>query len=313
MSSSSNPGAVMITGATGGLGQSLARRLARERDFDTVVLAVRNAERGTALRDSLQAQFPSVRFAVSQMDLASLVSVRAAAAQVKEPLDAIVLNAGGTGGPEPQARTPDGVSQMFAANIVGHAALVDLLLSSGLLRGTVEFVGSEAAFGVPALRLPAPAIADGSVAEFSSWIDGSWFDGRTYNRSLAHGQTKLLGALWIGALARSRPELRTVAMSPGNTSGTGILRDLPLPVRLLIPRVNALLGRSHSLDVGTEHLAAGVLDPAYGTGRFWASAPGKITGPVVDQAAAHPIVEDPSLQDHADAALRAFFDQTVPC
>jgi hypothetical protein len=57
-------------------------------------------------------------------------------------------------------------------------------------------------------------------------------------------------------------------MSPGNTSGTGVLRDLPLPVRLVIPRVNALLGRSHSLDVGTEHLAAGLLDPAYGTGRF---------------------------------------------
>jgi hypothetical protein len=34
-----------------------------------------------------------------------------------------------------------------------------------------------------------------------------------------------------------------------------------------------------------------------------------MTGPVIDQAAAHPIVEDPSLQDHADAALRAFFDQ----
>jgi hypothetical protein len=53
-----------------------------------------------------------------------------------------------------------------------------------------------------------------------------------------------------------------------------------------------------------------VLDPAYGTGRFWASAPGKMTGPVVDQAAAHPIIEDPSLQDHAYAALRAFFDRT---
>jgi short-subunit dehydrogenase len=68
MSNSSHSSTVMITGATGGLGQSLARRLARERDFDNVVLAVRNAERGTALRDSLQAQFPSARFAVSQTD-----------------------------------------------------------------------------------------------------------------------------------------------------------------------------------------------------------------------------------------------------
>jgi hypothetical protein len=34
-----------------------------------------------------------------------------------------------------------------------------------------------------------------------------------------------------------------------------------------------------------------------------------MTGPVADQAAAHPIIEDPSLQDHAAAALRAFFDR----
>jgi NAD(P)-dependent dehydrogenase (short-subunit alcohol dehydrogenase family) len=307
MSDGNQSRAVMITGATGGLGQNLARRLARERDFDQVVLAARNAERGTALRDALQAEFPGVRFVLSPLDVASLASVRAAAARLEEPLDALVLNAGGTGGPRPQARTPDGVSQMFAANVVGHAALVDLLVSAGLLRGTVEFVGSEAAFGVPALHLPAPVIADGSVAEFSSWIDGSWFDGRRYDRGLAHGQAKLLGALWAGALARARPELRTVTMSPGNTAGTGVLRDLPLPLRLLIPRVNAALGRSHSLDAGTGRLAAGLLDPAYGTGRFWASAPGKLTGPVVDQAAAHPIAEDLSFQDHAFAALRAIW------
>lgn len=302
--------AVMITGATGGLGQSLARRLARERDFGQVVLAARNAERGAALRNSLQEEFPRVRFKLLELDVASLASVYKAAAQLEEPLDAVVLNAGGMGGAHPQTRTADGVNQMFATNIVGHAALVDLLLTSGRLGdgGAVEFVGSEAAFGVPALHLPAPAIADGSVAEFSSWIDGSWFDGRKYDRGLAHGQTKLLGALWIGALARNHPELRTVTMSPGNTAGTGVLRDLPLPLRVLIPRVNGVLGRSHSLDAGTERLASGLLDPAYGSGRFWASAQGKLTGPVVDQAAAHPMVEDPGWQDHANAALRAFFN-----
>jgi NAD(P)-dependent dehydrogenase (short-subunit alcohol dehydrogenase family) len=309
MSSTRSARAVMITGATGGLGQNLARHLARQPDFGQVVLAVRNPERGAVLRDCLQAEFPDARFTASELDVASLASVRAAAAQLPEPLDALVLNAGGTGGARPQARTSDGINQMFAANIVGHAALVDLLLDAGLLRGTVEFVGSEAAFGVPALHLPAPTITDGSVAEFRSWIDGSWFDNRKYDRGLAHGQTKLLGALWIGALARSHPELRTVTMSPGNTSGTGVLRDLPLLLRLLIPRVNALLGRSHSLDVGTDHLASGLTDPAYGTGRFWASATGKMTGPVVDQAIAHPMLEDHSLQDHADTALRSFLNR----
>jgi hypothetical protein len=135
MSTSSHSSAVMITGATGGLGRSLARRLARERNFGKVVLTARNAERGTAPRDRFQSEFPGLGFAVSQTDLASLASVRAAAAQLEEPLGAIVLNAGGTGGAQPRARTMDGVSQMFAANVVGQAALVDVLLSSGLLRG----------------------------------------------------------------------------------------------------------------------------------------------------------------------------------
>jgi NAD(P)-dependent dehydrogenase (short-subunit alcohol dehydrogenase family) len=72
------------------------------------VLAVRNAERGAALRDSLQAEFPRVRFALLELDVASLASVHMAAAQLEEPLDAIALNAGGMGGAQPQTRTADG-------------------------------------------------------------------------------------------------------------------------------------------------------------------------------------------------------------
>ena len=59
-------------------------------------------------------------------------------------------------------------------------------------------MGREAAFGVPALRIPAPDIESGSTELFSSWIDRSWFAGRRVDRGLAYGQAKLLGALWIG-------------------------------------------------------------------------------------------------------------------
>ncbi len=80
-------------------------------------------------------------------------------------------------------------------------------------------------------------------------------------------------------------------------------RDLPVPVRVLAPRVMALLGRSHSLADGTERLAAGLLDPAYGDGRFWASATGRLTGPVVDQATINPRLGDPEVQDSACDAI----------
>jgi hypothetical protein len=235
-----------------------------------------------------------------------LASVRTAVSQLHTPIDAVVLNAGGTGGARPLDLTADGVTQIFASNVLGHAALLDALLSAGLLTETVELVGSEAAFGVRFLRIPAPEILSGSVAEFSSWIDGSFYRDHPFDRGLAYGQAKLIGALWIAAQAREHPELRMLTMSPGNTVGTAVNRELPAPVRILAPRITKLLGRSHSLATGTERLAQGLLDPAYGDGRFWASAAGQLTGPVVDQVSVNPLIADLSTQTNAAAAVHRF-------
>lgn len=317
MSAAHQSRAVLITGATGGLGQSLARRLVRDRVFDTVVLGVRDGPRGKVLRDALRAEFPDARFAVSVMDVGSLASVGAAVGRLEGPLDAVVLNAGGTGGAQPLELTSDGATQIAASNLLGHAALLGKLIDARLLTGTVEFVGSEAAFGVPALRIPTPDIANGTTELFSSWIDGSWFTGRRIDRGLAYGQAKLLGALWIGAQARRHADLRMLTMSPGNTAGTGVNRDLPAPVRVLAPRVMALLGRTHSLADGTKRLAAGLLDPAYGDGHFWASAEGRLTGRVVDQTTINPMIGDPDVQDNACEAIDRFVSSArlalVPC
>jgi NAD(P)-dependent dehydrogenase (short-subunit alcohol dehydrogenase family) len=317
MSAADQSRTVLITGATGGLGQSLARRLVRDQAFDAVVLGVRDGCRGAVLRDALRAEYPEVRFTVSVVNVASVASVSAAVARIEDPLNAVVLNAGGTGGARPVELTPDGVTQVAASNILGHAALVRTLIDAGLLTGTVELVGSEAAFGVPALRIPVPDIADGSAELFSSWLDGSWFTGRRVDRGLAYGQVKLLGALWIGAQARRHTDLRMLTMSPGNTAGTRVNRDLPAPVRALAPRVMGLLGRRHSLAAGTERLAAGLVDPAYGDGGFWASAGGRLTGAVVDQATINPVIGDPEVQDNACQAIERFVSSAdralTPC
>ena len=306
MAAAHNSRAVLITGATGGLGQSLACRLARDRSIGTIVLGVRDAIRGAALRDALQAETPDARFSVSVMDLSSLALVRTAVSQLQIRVDAVLLNAGGTGGARPQELTPDGVTHIFAANVLGHVALIDALISAGMLNETVELVGSEAAFGVPSLRIPAPEILTGSVDEFSSWIDGSFYHDHPFNGGLAYGQVKLIGALWIAALAREHPGLRMLTMSPGNTADTGVNRDLPAPVRILAPRILKFLGRSHSLATGTERLAQGLLDPAYGDGHFWASAAGRLVGPVVDQINDHPIIGDHDTQSNAAAAAHRF-------
>ena len=51
-------------------------------------------------------------------------------------------------------------------------------------------------------------------------IDGSYFANRKPDFSLAFGQAKYIGALWMGYLARQYPDRRFITVSPGNTTGT---------------------------------------------------------------------------------------------
>ena len=159
-------------------------------------------------------------FEILIMDTSDLTSVRAAVKAIDRPLRAVLLNAGGMGGATPFARTADGVTTMFAVNVLGHVVLLEGLLSAGLLTSTAVLTGSEAARGVPKMRIKRPTFSTHSVNEFTSVIDGSFFDGRKRDPMLAYGQAKYLGALWMSALARQHPELRLLTVSPGNTTGT---------------------------------------------------------------------------------------------
>ena len=70
------------------------------------------------------------------------------------------MNAGGTGGPTPGALTQDGVTEIFAQNVLGHVVLLEELISAGLLTEVAVLVGSEAARGVPKMRIPRPDVFD---------------------------------------------------------------------------------------------------------------------------------------------------------
>ena len=72
-------------------------------------------------------------FEVVIIDLEDLASVRAAVATIAAPLNALVMNAGGIGGPTPASLTQDGVTELFAQNLLGHVALLENLLAAGLL------------------------------------------------------------------------------------------------------------------------------------------------------------------------------------
>jgi len=199
------------------------------------------------------------------MDVTDLDSIRAAVTTLTAPVDAVVMNAGGSGGPSAMALTRDGATHIFAANVLGHVVLLEELIKASKLTDVALYVGSEAARGIPKFRMARPAFATSSADEFASVIDGSYFQGTKPDTTLAYGQAKYLGALWMSALARLHPDLRFITMSPGSTSGTEGPNSLPLPMRLaakyVMPVIGPRLGIAHPLETGALRLVDGINRP----------------------------------------------------
>ena len=127
--------------------------------------------------------------------------------------------------------------------------------------------------------------------------------------NLAFGQAKYIGALWMAYLARQHPDRRFITVSPGNTTGTQAPNDLALPLRLAARYVMPHLGISHELDAGAKRLVDGATDPKLSSGTFYASAAGKMKGPMVDQTDIFPDLANASFQDHANEAIHRFISQ----
>jgi len=301
---------VLITGANAGIGKDVARQLALRPDMARIYLACRNKDRAATAKAELEAKTGRRIFEIIVMDVADLGSVRDGLAAVSGSLDALVMNAGTVGGKTALDLTAEGVTTVFATNVLGHAVLLEALLKQDRLGEVAVYAGSEAARGVPKLRMKRPSFASTSADELATVIDGSYFAGRKFDPNLAFGQVKYIAALWMASLARRYPGRRLITVSPGSTSGTAGPDDFPLPLRLaaryVLPVVGPALGISHKLEVGARRLVDGVTDPTLSSGVFYASAASKLTGPLVDQADIFPDLANPSFQDHANEAIHRF-------
>ena len=99
------------------------------------------------------------------IDVSNLESVHK---ELKEPIDGLVMNAGGVGGSDPSLMTEYGVPAIVAANVLGHVLLVDLLLEQKKLPGSAVHSGSEASRGLPIMGLKTPDVESESAEEFAS-------------------------------------------------------------------------------------------------------------------------------------------------
>ncbi len=191
---------VIVTGANAGIGKATAAALADK--GATVVLACRSKERGETALNELSCVNGRC-FALMQLDLADLDSIRAFAAAFAERygrLDVLINNAGILGGR--RTTTKQGFEMAFGVNYLGAFLLTMLLLP--LLEQSEQ----------------GRVVMMSSVAH--GWVDVRFDDlnyTHGYNRFLAYGHSKLCNLLFARTLTqklRARGSRVTInAVHPG--------------------------------------------------------------------------------------------------
>ena len=304
---------ILITGANIGLGKETARQLALREETKKVILFCRNRAKAEAAKKDLEEKTGKKIFEIIIGDVTDANSVRKAVEEIKEPVDAIILNAGGMVGKTAGKITPSGMNELAATNILGHVILVEELIKHDKLKKAVLSVSAEAVPGVKTLGMKPVSMKTSSVEEFAAVLDGSYF-GNKFDAVQAYGYVKYVATMWTLSMARKYPDLKFVVVSPGNTKGTLAPNNLPPAMQfmlkyLMMPIVFPLMGGMvHKLEVGAKRFVDAISDERYKSGVFYASKEGKLSGDMVDQSTFFTDLKNTTFQDNANEAIHRFIN-----
>lgn len=309
--SEATTGTALVTGATSGLGFEAAAQLV-ESGYQTVLVAGRTIEKADRARQALELRTGGDRYQTIVIDNDDLGSVDRAVddlvAQGVE-IDLLLLNAG-IAPPKQVAHTTAGLEATVAASLIGHHRLTMGLLEHGRLAPSARIViaGSEAARGdVPTFNpVDIRQLAEGFGGDLAAAIEAQMRMGPSmrYKPADTYATVKMFVAWWAAELATRLPDGMTVnAVSPGSTPDTNAINNAPFYMRrIMVPFFKLMPGMSHSVSEGAKrYLEVAGYDSSI-TGEFFASAPKKMTGPLV-----------PIRMDHIDdeAGRSALWDVTT--
>ena len=267
----------VVTGADTGLGFQTARVLAAH--GASVVPAVRDTEKGKAAAARIAGTAPGADVTVQHLDLASLESIRAAAAalRARHPAIDLLINNAGVMFPPRQA-TGDGFELQLGTNHLGHFALTGLLLQQ---------------------MLPVPGSRVVTVSSLAHRLRarinfGDLQSERSYRRVAAYSQSKLANLMFTYELHRrlwhGMRATIAVAAHPG-LAGTELTRNSPAIAAFFYARV------SQKAAMGALPVLRAATDPGVLGGQYY--GPGGLFG-----ARGYPKLAKSSGQSHDTAIQR---------
>ena len=237
------PGTVLITGTTSGVGLNATKALVSL--GWKVITANRSPQRAAGAADSLG--IPKDRLHHVLMDLGDLDNVRAAVAQLSDPIDALVCNAAVYKPKLKQPeRSPQGYEISMATNHFGHFLLVQLLLDRlkasshpskrVVILGTVTANSKELGGKIP---IPAPAdLGDLSGFEAGFQAPIAMASGKAFKPGKAYKDSKLCNMITTQELHRRLHQetgLTFSSLYPGCVADTPLFRNTPKAFQTIFP------------------------------------------------------------------------------
>jgi NAD(P)-dependent dehydrogenase (short-subunit alcohol dehydrogenase family) len=207
----------VVTGATSGIGKALALDIAKT--GETLVMVVRDADRGSAALKEIALATQNPNLDLQLCDLSILSSVRNLAEILRsryEKIDVLINNAGIY--KRKRAITVDGFEEMFAANHLGPFLLTNLLLEQ--LQAAVTAIGSSSV-----LNLSAPSSVQLNFDDLQSE--------RNFNSLNTFGATKTANLLFTFELAQrlENTGITVNAIHPG-LARSGLMKEAFILMRL---------------------------------------------------------------------------------
>ncbi|MFI6869709.1 SDR family NAD(P)-dependent oxidoreductase [Nocardia sp. NPDC050406] len=240
---------IVMTGGTSGFGAIAAERLVAAGDNRLLVGARRTVPAGEAI----------------PLELRELDSARMFAATVRErlggsPIDALVLNAGVIR-PDADDRTLDGFETTFAVNHLAQYLVSRLLLPDLAETAIVILTTSGTHDPATGASLVPPRHAD---AELLAHPERDPDRDSRPRKAGEHAYTasKLCAVLTARSLSEQREGLTALAYDPGQVFGTGLAKNLSLPLRTAWSLFGTPLGwplRQFSPTMNTRHAAGKAL------------------------------------------------------